>query len=262
MSTHRSTWNAGSETGPACSGLTPTRIGIIRPRRSNRSDSTHPRLYVETKLRASSSVRTLWERTRDLARREGKTPVVILYSKGKPGGLIVVHQDDLATIAAELANRTPMHRPGPSTSQAVENGSTPWMSENSTMSDGRNLNGHFAAGNKIGRGNPGNKRLAELRRALLDCVTPEQVKDVGNALYKQALDGDVHAAKVWLEFVIGKPCQAVEIAVAEPTGLDLYSLTKLITTALEPWPEAQWASPLPCGKWERAPVPTETASPS
>src|SRR5262249_21237592 len=68
-----------------------------------RSDSTHERLYVETKLRAASSVRRLWEETRDRARREGKTPVLVLFSKRKPGGLIVAHQDDLAAVAAELA---------------------------------------------------------------------------------------------------------------------------------------------------------------
>jgi hypothetical protein len=28
-----------------------------------------------------------------------------LFAKGKPGGLIVVHQDDLASVAAELAGR-------------------------------------------------------------------------------------------------------------------------------------------------------------
>jgi hypothetical protein len=28
---------------------------------------------------------------------------LVLYTKGKPGGLIVVHQDDLATVAVELA---------------------------------------------------------------------------------------------------------------------------------------------------------------
>jgi hypothetical protein len=70
------------------------------------SDSTHGRLYVETKLRAVSAVRTLWERTREAARREQKTPVVILFSKGKPGGLIVVHQDDLPTVAREMAGRS------------------------------------------------------------------------------------------------------------------------------------------------------------
>jgi hypothetical protein len=102
VSTHRSTWKrrerdaarffgaerqplSGSGGGPTC------------------SDSTHDRLYIECKMRASSAVRNLWEQTRDRARKERKTPVLALYDKGKPGGLIVVHQDDLAAVAAELA---------------------------------------------------------------------------------------------------------------------------------------------------------------
>jgi hypothetical protein len=58
--------------------------------------------FIETRLRAASAVRTLWERTRYSARRERKTPVLILYAKGKPGGLVIVHQDDLAAVAGEL----------------------------------------------------------------------------------------------------------------------------------------------------------------
>jgi hypothetical protein len=103
MSTHRSTWKRrerdaarlfGSERQPGSgSGGRPDQT---------RSDSTHERLYIETKLRASSSVRTLWEKTAALARLEGKTPLVMLYAKGKPGGLIVVHEMHLAAVAAEL----------------------------------------------------------------------------------------------------------------------------------------------------------------
>ena len=70
---------------------------------STRSDSTHPRLFIETKLRASAATRTLWEKTRGLASRERKTPVLMLYSKGKPGALVVVHESHLAAVAAELA---------------------------------------------------------------------------------------------------------------------------------------------------------------
>ncbi len=103
MSTHRSTWKRRERDGAGLFGAKrqPGSGSSGRPDQT-RSDSTHERLYVETKLRAASAVRTLWEETRDRARREGKTPVVILYGKGKPGGLIVVHQDDLATIADEL----------------------------------------------------------------------------------------------------------------------------------------------------------------
>jgi hypothetical protein len=67
------------------------------------SDSDHPRLFIEGKLRAASSVRSLWEKTRELAKREGKVPVLTLYTKHKPGALVVVHENDLVIVAAELA---------------------------------------------------------------------------------------------------------------------------------------------------------------
>ena len=104
MSTHRSTWKRRERDAARLFGVErqPLSGSSGRPD-GTRSDSTHGRLYVETKLRAASAVRTLWERTRDAARRERKTPVVILYAKGKPGGLVIVHQDDLAAVAAELA---------------------------------------------------------------------------------------------------------------------------------------------------------------
>ncbi|MBV8312731.1 MAG: hypothetical protein JO344_20290 [Planctomycetaceae bacterium] len=67
------------------------------------SDSTHGKLYLEVKVQAASAVRTLWEKARTAARKEGKTPVLMLYAKGKPGGLVVCHAADLAKVAAELA---------------------------------------------------------------------------------------------------------------------------------------------------------------
>lgn len=104
MGTHRSTWKRRERDGAGLFGAR-RQLGSGSGGRADqtRSDSTHERLYIETKLRASSAVRSLWEDTRDRARREGKTPVLVLFAKGKPGGLIVVHQGDLATVAAELA---------------------------------------------------------------------------------------------------------------------------------------------------------------
>ena len=67
------------------------------------SDWSNHFVYIESKVRASSAVRNLWEQTRDRARKERKTPVLMLFDKGKPGALIVVHQDDLAAALAELA---------------------------------------------------------------------------------------------------------------------------------------------------------------
>jgi hypothetical protein len=104
MSTHRSTWKRRERDGAAVFGARrQPGSGSSGRADQTRSDSTHERLSIETKLRAASAVRGLWEKTRDRARREGKTPVLILYAKGKPGGLIVAHQDDIVAIAAELA---------------------------------------------------------------------------------------------------------------------------------------------------------------
>jgi hypothetical protein len=104
MGTHRSTWKRRERDGAGLFGARrQPGSGSSGRADQTRSDSTHERLYIETKLRAASSVRSLWERTREQARREGKTPVLVLYAKGKPGGLIVAHQDDVAAVAAELA---------------------------------------------------------------------------------------------------------------------------------------------------------------
>lgn len=103
MSTHRSTWKRRERDAARLFGAERQPLSGSGGRTDlTRSDSTHERLFVETKLRASSAVRNLWELTRDRARKERKTPVLILYAKGKPGALVVVHQDDLAAVASEL----------------------------------------------------------------------------------------------------------------------------------------------------------------
>ncbi len=99
------------------------------------------------------------------------------------------------------------------------------------MSEGRGVNGRFAAGNRIGSGNPGNKRMAELRLALLDSTTPEQVKELIAALHRMAIGGDVSAAKVWLEFTIGKPVQAVEVSGPDGGTIDFNALGDALVAA-------------------------------
>jgi hypothetical protein len=37
-----------------------------------------------------------------LARKEGKIPVVVLYTKARRGGLVVVHENDLGAVAREM----------------------------------------------------------------------------------------------------------------------------------------------------------------
>jgi hypothetical protein len=104
MSTHRRTWQRKEQQAASLFGSRRKVLSGSSGRDDEtRSDSVHPRLFIETKLRKASATRTLWEQTKALARREGKVPVLALYAKGKPGALLVVHENDLAAVAAELA---------------------------------------------------------------------------------------------------------------------------------------------------------------
>jgi hypothetical protein len=104
VSTHRSTWKRREREAASLFGAKRQVLSGSSGREDKTcSDSTHPKLFIETKFRAVSPVRALWEKTRGLARVERKSPVLALYTKGKPGALLVVHEDDLRAVAAELA---------------------------------------------------------------------------------------------------------------------------------------------------------------
>lgn len=96
MSTARRTWQKFEQRAAAL-------FGALRQRGSGSggrpdqscSDSTHPSLYLECKLRAKHAARALYDDTRTKAKKEGKIPVLALADKGRPGMLICVHSDDL-----------------------------------------------------------------------------------------------------------------------------------------------------------------------
>lgn len=112
--THPSSWKRRERQAAALFGARrqPLSGSAGRPGRSS-SDSDHPTLYVETKLRASCAARALWEDVAAKARAEGKTPVVALASKGKPGILVVVHQDHLPEFIATWKAAHPEGAPAP-----------------------------------------------------------------------------------------------------------------------------------------------------
>lgn len=72
----------------------------------------------------------------------------------------------------------------------------------------RDASGKFAQGNPGGPGNPHAKRVGELRTALLDAVTPEDMRAVVKALVEAARGGDVAAARVLFERTLGRPVEA------------------------------------------------------
>lgn len=67
----------------------------------SRSDSRHPRLFLEDKHRKRHAVISLWDETKKLAEKEGKTPVIALTQHGRHGFWIMCHCDDLQVVAAE-----------------------------------------------------------------------------------------------------------------------------------------------------------------
>lgn len=67
-----------------------------------RDDCMHEELFIECKHNKSLPVMRLYERTRDLADKESRIPVLALHEKGKEGFLIVVHCSDLQRVAESV----------------------------------------------------------------------------------------------------------------------------------------------------------------
>jgi hypothetical protein len=87
--------------------------------------------------------------------------------------------------------------------------------------EGRTAKGTFAPGNTVARGNPNARRMAALRSALLECLTGERMKALGERLYAAAVGGDWTAAKLLLAYAVGKPREAVD---ADRLDLDEWKL--------------------------------------
>ena len=60
-----------------------------------RADVIHDKLFIECKLKKKHTVITLWDETAKIAKVEGKTPVIALCEKNRPGFWVLVHSDDL-----------------------------------------------------------------------------------------------------------------------------------------------------------------------
>ncbi len=91
-----------------------------------------------------------------------------------------------------------IHRPSP-------NG--PDVPDVAPGSDGRDQRGRFAPGNTGGPGNPHAAQVAKLRAALLEAVTPEDLRAVVGSLVNAAKGGSVPAARELLERLLGKPVE-------------------------------------------------------
>ena len=90
------------------------------------------------------------------------------------------------------------------------------MSTTTEPKSQRDANGRFVKGNSGGPGNPFARQVAALRRALIDAITEEDIKDIATAMLIKARAGDVAAAKLVFSYVLGRPAEA-----PDPDRLDL-----------------------------------------
>ncbi len=72
----------------------------------------------------------------------------------------------------------------------------------------RDAGGRFRKGNPGGPGNPLAKKVGQLRAALVESVSPEEVKEVVARIVELAKGGDVPAMKLLFDRILGPPIQA------------------------------------------------------
>jgi hypothetical protein len=71
----------------------------------------HPVLFLESKHSKKHAVWTLYVKTREIARKERRVPVIGLQEHSKPGILIVVHSDDIPRVYDEyMKARSPQKK--------------------------------------------------------------------------------------------------------------------------------------------------------
>jgi hypothetical protein len=109
--------------------------------------------------------------------------------------------------------------------------------------NGRNTRGQFTKGNPGGPGNPIHSRMAYFRATLLSTVTQEDVRAVALKLTACAKAGEPWAVKEFLDRVMGRAPQTVELIGSEggPLRLTLPELQAAVLDSLQGHPEARLA---------------------
>jgi len=85
---------------------------------------------------------------------------------------------------------------------SVDNG------ERKAVRDGK---GRFLPGNRLGQGNPVYKRQAKYRRAFEDAVSEDDMADIARAMVAAAKKGDVVAARLITDYLLGKPVTPISV---------------------------------------------------
>lgn len=101
-SLHKGTWKAGErKTARAFGAERQIGSGSLGRADRSRSDSTHEKIFIECKHAKRHAVITLWDQTHKYAKKEKKTPLVVLRVKGRPGSWFLIKDSDLQEVASE-----------------------------------------------------------------------------------------------------------------------------------------------------------------
>lgn len=78
---------------------------------------------------------------------------------------------------------------------------------------GRNSNGQFTQGHSFSAGNKGstNEKTRELKKALLEAVSVQDMKDIASNLVAKAKGGDIQAIKELFDRCLGRALQTHSI---------------------------------------------------
>lgn len=102
---NRSTWKKGESRIAAHFGTTRTPLSGGNSKVTC-SDSFHSKLYIETKHSKRPPASKLWQKTKELAKKEGKTPLLVFIPKGSPNPFVLCNLHDIQKIADEYQGAT------------------------------------------------------------------------------------------------------------------------------------------------------------
>ncbi len=126
--------------------------------------------------------------------------------------------------------------------QAVSQEQSTPPSPSTNRENGRDSLGQLAKGDSGGPGNPFARKAAELRAALFNKVTAQDIEELAQQLLDRAKSGDLAAMKVLFNYTIGRPTAPVD-----PDTLDVqeWQLHKESTTNSVEVANALHGVPLP-----------------
>lgn len=98
-STSKECWKSFERTVASFFGTKRVPLSGSNSGHNTNSDSLHPKVYIECKVRHKIAIWQLFVDTENKAKNERKVPVVAIKQKGEKGYLLVVRPEDLQKIA-------------------------------------------------------------------------------------------------------------------------------------------------------------------